>query len=463
MALLHRFIPISLFCLLCACASKKAPPPSGTPENLQFGAFRLTAEPEVTCVRADKLDVNRGHSPENFVKDFYCQLTGNPAPAALVSQWSDALRNDSYVRRIDVARELCIAANRQCSFTYSDPWTNQPDLIGAPTLAGTRQIGAVCMFFFSCPGSTNCEMDAANTHAPGMDAAVPSLGFNGNPAAGIYAPNNPGFWRRELLDAQYAGLSFLLPNAYGPDITNGQLFALEEVLESLSNPIGIGLFDDTSAWGQSYSPTPYNQAPDMSDTDTAAQTLYQNKWKPFFSQINPKYWFRFAGRPFIYFYNAGRLQPLTDAAPVIAEMKQLFFADFGEEPFVSVDSAYFADPRMSTVADSEFVWDGFSVSGNRYRSTLNGHTIDHAMVRWDSLDRDQPGAIATAKTRLAKDATLLNQVLAGSHDADLLVIATWNDLLEGTGINRNYDYYLDGDWVAPDYFIEIVRQAQSTP
>ena len=39
----------------------------------------------------------------------------------------------------------------------------------------------------------------------------------------VYSPSEPGFWRRELLDAKYAGLQFLMLNTYGPDIEDGKL------------------------------------------------------------------------------------------------------------------------------------------------------------------------------------------------------------------------------------------------
>jgi hypothetical protein len=42
-----------------------------------------------------------------------------------------------------------------------------------------------------------------------------------------------------------------------------------------------------------------------------------------------------------------------------------------------------------------------------------------------------------------------------------LVIATWNDLGEGTGIHRNYDYYAGGRWLEPDHFMRLIRSSQA--
>jgi hypothetical protein len=165
-----------------------------------------------------------------------------------------------------------------------------------------------------------------------MEKPVPSLAAKPGGEPGYYHPSNPGFWRRALSDAKYAGLSFLMPNAYGPDLEKGRLKPLNDALNGLEDPVKIGLFDDTWTWGQpefggvdEYRDV-WKHKPDLTDPDKAAKTIFENKWKPFFSQVDKKHWYRFAGRPFIYFYNAGTLEPRTKAAPLIAKLKQLFKA-----------------------------------------------------------------------------------------------------------------------------------------
>src|SRR5438045_6944835 len=98
---------------------------------------------------------------------------------------------------------------------------------------------------------------------------------------------------------------------------------------------------------------------------------------------------------------------------------------------------------MSTVAASRFTWDTIG-SGKKSRSTMNAITLDHFMVKWDSLGRDSPGAIAASTNRILKGPALLDQMLTSSQDAQIAVIATWNDLGAGTGIERNYDYFAEG-------------------
>ncbi|HXI55971.1 MAG TPA: DUF5010 domain-containing protein [Polyangia bacterium] len=427
-----------------------------------YGPFKLKPDFAGPCARAEVVDVNLGNTPETFVRAAHCQITGQPPTDALIATWAQRMRDEYYVRRIDVVRTLCADNKRECKLAYSDPWVAQEELTGAPERHSKRDIGAVFMFFFDCPGKVNCEMDWANTHAPGMDVPSPLFGMKPGQKA-VYHPSQPGFWRRELMDAKYAGIDFLMLNTYGPDIENGKLKPLSDALKSLEAPVKIALFDDAWTWGEPYFGDFWKQKPDLRDTDKAAKTIYEAKWKPFFSQVDKQHWYRFAGRPFIYFYNSGTLEPRTKAAALIAKMKALFKADFGEEPFVDVDIAYFDDPAMPEAADAKFKWMTFDIPVRRHRSTLHGHVIDHAMVKWDAVNRDRPGKTANNHDRCVKGGQIMQRVLKESQDAELLVIATWNDLGEGTGIHRNYDYWADGHWLPPDYFMQLIRRSQSQP
>ena len=434
-----------------------APPLDATAQP----SFQLRAEFTGPCARAPaEIDVKLGNSPDAIVRAAYCQINGAEPPADTVTQWAGQLRTAGYVRRVDVVRSLCQAANHSCALSYSDPWVADIPLEPVCTRKTTRDLGAVLMFFSDCPGGVNCGMDWANTHATGMNVAAPLLAF-GAAADNYYNPNNAGFWYRELTDAAWAGLQFFLLNTYGPDLqgTPDQLAMLGQALSKAGPAVKIALFDDPWAWGQASSPAPFNKRPNLSDTEAAAQAIYTAKWKPFYSRIDRQYWYTFQNRPFIYFYNAGTLGPANVSAAVVARLKQLFAADFGVSPFVAVDVAYFQDPTMPTVADSQFTWNTLT-SGTMSHSTLGGVTLDHFMVKWDPLGRDEPGAIATAADHILKGTDLLTSRLTQSQDASIAVIATWNDLGEGTGIERNYDYYIGGAWSPPTAFMGLTRAAQ---
>ncbi len=405
--------------------------------------------------------MNLGHTPESFVRAAHAQITGQAAPDALIKHWALELRQNPRLRRVDLVRLLANENGRACELAYGDPWQAHPDLDGAPERRTTRQVGAVFMFFFNCPGGTNCSVDWANTHALGMDRPHALYGFERG-QTGFYTPSEAGFWRRELRDAKWAGLDCLLLNTYGPDIQHDKLAPLAQALDSLLDPVKIALFDDTWTWGQPWFGPFWQKRPDLSDPEAAARIIFQAKWQPFFKQVPRANWYRFKGKPFVYFYNAGTLEPRAKASELLAHLKKMFEIEFGEAPFLCVDGAYFQDPRMPELADARFDWFTFDLPHQRSRSTLNGHVIDHAMVRWDSVGRDRPGQLSGPGDRLVKGSELLEQVLHDSRDAELLILATWNDLGEGTGIHRNYDYWVGGSWLSPEHFMRKVRVSQST-
>lgn len=424
-----------------------------------YAPFELKAEPQLPCEMSVKVDVNLGNSPEVFVQAVYCQVTGKPATDDQVYEWTEKLRTDKFTRRIDVVKHVCLAEGRECELVYSDPWKEQVELRGAPEKKVKRDVGAVFMFFFNCPDDVNCKMSWANTHVHGMLDKHQLYGFK-DTEADYYDPKKPGFWHRELLDAQWAGMDFLMPNVYGPDIEDGKLKPLQEALDSIENPPKIAMFDDSWTWGEPWFSDFWKQKPDLSKHAEAAQTIFDAKWKPFFSQIDKKHWYRFKGRPFIYIYNAGKLNPRSEAGPMYAKMRELFKAEFGEDPFLMVDSAFFDDQRMKDVADSQFKWFTFQQPGKKSRQEMNGHKIDHAMVRWDAVGREHERP-AKPGDFLLKGDQVLTRILDESHDAELLILATWNDLGEGTGVNRNYDYYDKGQWLAPNHFMRLIRESQS--
>ncbi len=55
----------------------------------------------------------------------------------------------------------------------------------------------------------------------------------------------------------------------------------------------------------------------------------------------------------------------------------------------------------------------------RGRSTMNGVTVDHAMLRWDSIGRDHPGITARPSDTLVKYDSVLQKALNDSSDARL--------------------------------------------
>ena len=279
---------------------------AGAAKPIAATAYTLKAEWPGPCARAATVDVDLGNAPDIFVRAASCQVTGHEPAADVAKAWVEKLRNDPAARRIDVVKSFCDQAHRTCTFSYSNPWQDAPP----PTLTdcvkrGRRDIGAVVMFFFHCPDGVNCRMDWASSHAPGMDRPSRQLGFGGQ-ASGYYDADNPGFWAFELRQARAAGLQFILPNVYGPDMAAGQVDTLAAALKTgVQGPVNIGLFDDTWAWGQAKFGADWASAPDLADTEAAAQRIYRLKWQPFFRKIPAEDWYRIDGKPLITFTMPG--------------------------------------------------------------------------------------------------------------------------------------------------------------
>lgn len=476
-------IPLVLIVLLAAtlvaCSPESAAPkPTPSPDRPADTApappsdFELKPETDPAALtRSETVDLNLGSNPEQFVRCLWRQLTGAEPDAEWTLAQAALLGTPEFPRRIDLALALAEEAGRTgAEWAYSDPWAAQVPLSGGPDKRLDRDVGAVFMFFFTSPQKPNGGTGWANNHAPGMLFPDPSLDLaEQDPTRydGLFHPRNAAFWHRELTDARYAGLDFILPNVYGPDLKPENLEPLRIALDKIRSEHGedrvkLGMFDDTWTWGQPYFGPFWEQQPDCAQPEITAKVLYDAKWKPFFEAVPREDWYLVDGRPLIYFYNNNSLQNRQDFDRVLLRMKARFKEDFGVEPFVAVDTAFNYRPSMKEVSDSHFKWYTFDLPEHFASETRNGITLSHSMVRWDSTSRwnDHVEARAKPDDLIVKDDRVLRQVLDDTRDSDILVIATWNDLGEGTGINRCYDYYWDGEWKRPDHFMRLIRRSQ---
>ncbi|MCP3696823.1 MAG: DUF5010 domain-containing protein [Planctomycetaceae bacterium] len=443
------------------------------PEIDTTRAFQLKPEVNLDALqKSDRVDVNLGHAPEIFIQALWKQFTGELAAAELVERYAGKFGSRALPRRIDLAITLAEEAGVRPQWVYSDPWQEQAALEPSSGKVLTRDIGAVLMFFFTSPDAPNGGPGWANNHVPGMHEPDPAYQFE-HPShdthkAGFYHPANAGFWYREMKDARHAGLDFALLNVYGPDLEAAQMEPLRTALERLGeengeNVVKLGMFDDTWTWGQPWFGPFWEQKPDCLDVEATAQLLYEAKWQPFFKAVPRDHWYLVNNRPMIYFYNSNTLQNRENFDRVLPVMKTLFKRDFGIDPWVAVDTAFNYRPLMKEVSDSHFKWYTFDLPGNHASETRNGITLTHSMVRWDPISRGNSRVERAARPDdlLAKDDAILKRVLNGTRESDILVLATWNDLGEGTGINRCYDYYWDGEWKQPNHFMDLIRRSQA--
>ena len=484
--------PVSAVLLLVLLHSAIATPPFSPLDPVADLGFQLRAEWSGPCESADAIDVNAGNAAAVFVVAAYCQVTGSAPNASTVSQWEQQLLTSDFLRRIDVVRILCQQSQRDCRLNYSSPWTNVDTLeltepcmrpsasssspASPASLSPLRDLGAIMMFFFNCPLQPNCGLDWANTHQLGMDRPSSWYSLPDESTPHFLNPDNAAFWYRELQDAQWSGLQFAALNVYGPDINrtstlsnvNTAMDLLTRQLTALpSAPAGfaysrirIAAFFDSWAWGQRQFGPAWYPAPNLTDTETAAERIYTQLILPFFSAVNASYLYRIDGRPALWLYNAGTLRPASAMGTVIAAIRRRFVRDFLIQPFVVLDTGF----GQHDEADGQFQWDTLT-DDEQWRQYGN---MAHSMVKWDSLGRDSLGSLSHEASdsdklfRMHKGAEILLRFLNESAVRNVSVgtIATFNDLGEGTGIARQTDLYYQGQWLPPAYFLHLIRQSQ---
>ena len=435
--------------------------------------FRLKPEVDLAALqKSETVDVNLGQSPEVFIQAIWKQFSGEMPATELVQRYETKFGSMALPRRIDLAVALAKEAGLTPVWHYSDPWRDQVDLEAFTGKAVARDIGAVFMFFFTSPDPPNGGPGWANNHVPGMFEPNPAYHLDDSSGHirknGLYHPENVGFWYRELKDASHAGLDFALLNVYGPDLESAQMEPLRHALQRLAEEPGagvprIGLFDDTWTWGQPWFGPFWEQKPDCLEVESTARLLFRAKWKPFFEAIPREHWYLVGERPMIYFYNSNTLQNRENFYRVLPVMKALFKQEFGMEPWVAVDTAFNYSAAMREVSDSQFRWYTLDLPPKYAKETRNNLTLSHSMVRWDPVSRANSNKERRVRPdeMLVKDDAILKQVLNETRDSDILVLATWNDLGEGTGINRCFDYYWDGEWKQPTHFMNLIRRSQA--
>jgi hypothetical protein len=153
-------------------------------------------------------------------------------------------------------------------------------------------------------------------------------------------------------------------------------------------------------------------------------------------------------------------------------MKRLFKIDFGVEPILVVDSAFFEDQAMGSFADAGFIWftlaeNSSPLVGGRLRlyknisiSEFGSLSVSLAMTQWDSRARDKGISQNHGGGRVVDDGTILKSFLADATRYDLSVIATWNDIGEGTGVNRAVGYKFRGKELPAETFLDQIRSSR---
>ncbi len=266
-----------------------------------------------------------------------------------------------------------------------------------------------------------------------------------------YSSLDPDWYAREFRDMEMAGLELAFPVHWGdnaPWFDNGTVAFMVEGLEASGTAVRLGLFDDTTseacdynkARQLGYTPSP---PPPLSDSDGLWFWFYDLKWKPFFETVPRERWATHdgspvseGGRPVVVAYTGAWFADAHFSDEMWSTVKASFVRDFGVEPFLVLENSWFAlNSEVGAVADGRYAW-GAAVGGwnsfahGGYRVNAVGAGYDDHLIRPE-----------TPTYRARENGRLLSSSWAAMPSgAELVLVETWNELWEGTGVCRLVDY-----------------------
>ena len=252
--------------------------------------------------------------------------------------------------------------------------------------------------------------------------------------------------RRQMEDLLAAGIDIALcvywgaPNNYDkPDLRFSVrglpplVAALDEMARSGPTP-RLGLFYDTSTLlgGLAY-PEPGRSNVDLRTEE--GRDIFYRTIRDFFCLVPPRHWACLDGRPLIQLYDAsfaaGHDQGTIDT------VYERFAADFaGRRPFI------IAGPSWSFPGDDRTGW-GAALGG-----PIFGRSVVQIGPGYD--DAPVPGRGTPTRDRLGGGFYAAAWLLALQARPRLVIIETWNELHEGTGICETLE---DGR-----FYIELTRR-----
>lgn len=194
--------------------------------------------------------------------------------------------------------------------------------------------------------------------------------------------------------------------------------ALDE-LRSEGKAPKVGMFLDTSSLGGDLAFDPPREK--NVDLRTAeGRDIFYRTIRDFFYQIPPKHWFCLDGRPVIQLYGAGFTEGHDQAS--IDYVYEQFQKDFhGRKPYIVAGPSWFVD------TDAKTGW-GASVGG-----PILGGPVAQIGPGYD--DSPVPGRTTLTRDRLGGAYYAGSWLLAIESNPRMVIIETWNELHEGTGIS----------------------------
>lgn len=351
---------------------------------------------------------------------------------------------------------------------FASPSTTSLLLAGPAHRTGT-QTGTYFFYWYDAPYN-NADPNQMPWHPYGL-VGNSWVGYNN----AYYSCRNEYWWEAEFADMNRAGISVAAlicwGNRHATYFNNNDIATkMVPALDRSGCNVKIAMFDDTTSeaceWnvdqGRSYYP---HQPMPLSDQNNWTY-FYDRKIKLFFEAIPQKYWathnglpLEQGGRPIIITYSASWFSGVgTYGAPMWQWIKDRFAADFKDSngnaivPWVIHEKSWFSSGGAAT-ADGEYAWGAATNNGSTF--TVGDYTTSAIGPGYDDRRIRNPGLYAD---RFDGGRLIGSFNGRNPHNSDLLMVETWNELWEGTPLQRCKDYkYSTGAAMSETFYIDTMR------
>ncbi|GAB4427487.1 MAG: DUF5010 domain-containing protein [Chloroflexi bacterium OHK40] len=341
-------------------------------------------------------------------------------------------------------------------------------------------MGTFFFYWYNCP-EHECDASQLSVVPPGWETPLPRDGDTRDGTA--YSSYNYDWFEGELRDMALVGIDTVFPVSWGDHphhwFRQDRLELLVQANGVLEQPLQIGMFLDTTAQQAMYHEfvaEGYRFGPDVPQLPLSdprsGYFFYDRHIKGFFQRVPREMWATEQGRPIIIAYTALCCRDLRLAGELWAAVKKAFAADFGVEPWLILEDTWFgaeaSNPGsellpVGQAADGRYGW-GAALNGPATRS-LAGYTVSSVGPGFDNRriagmvePRLQPRELPPGGGPARDGAFLRASLAAVPPGADLLLIETWNEWPESTGVARAAYTGLDGRRLPDDYYMQIIRR-----
>lgn len=346
--------------------------------------------------------------------------------------------------------------------------------------AQPERMATFFFYWYHCPERA-CDASELTAIPPGWLTPLPD---DPDPRDGLaYSSINYDWFESELRDLVDVGFDLILPVSWGdhphPWFRQDRLDLLVQANGILEEPLAIGMFLDTTAQqamyndfvadGYRFGPT----IPRMPLSDArSGYFFYELHIKGFFVRIPREMWATEQGRPIIVTYTALCCDELYLAGELWHAVKEAFRADFGVEPWLILEETWFTPEALApgeglqpleAVVDGRYHW-GTALHGPQTATLRNfsvtsvGPGFDNRRIVGITDPRFQPREEPPGGGPRSNGAFFRASLAAVPPETDLLLIETWNEWPESTGIARASHQGLDGQPLPDDFYMDLLRR-----